>query len=611
MAKKRKADRSFQESRPVKSTKFDIEETFNDSEDEFYAARDKISFDEGPEARRRNKRAEQDRDIQQSDEEILEYNESGDEIAEDESAFEQSNDEAQEEEDEHWGTSRGDYYDADVIETEADALEEEAEAKRLQQKQLKGMTEADFGFDDFVWQDDKAENGQGKSIIQKLPEAQLPEGVTDAQKYEILGTRHPEFEPLARDFIGLQATLRNLDSKVSMVEKGLQEGGTLTHGFCPQMKRQVLATYLGTIAMYIAVLSSDTSTISEPRRITSLPPAQLREHAVIDHLARARRSWDRVKGVDTAEVLAPTHGSLVNGELQSATQKDKVRTIQTEEVERLHKTTTKTSKPQASGQHEDRVRGNNSDRLKLVGKKSQKKRSRDRLDLQALLSQSAEAQDQDSDLGDEAPLTEEQAAEKAKKRKSLRFYSSQIAQKANKRGNASREAGGDDDLPHKERLRDRQERLLQDAESRGRAQANQMEQLGDEAEVDDEMASQDDGNDYYQSLLSRSKSKKAEKKARANAYAEAARQGAQIVEEESVGPDGKRAITYAIEKNKGLTPKRKKEVRNPRVKKRKKFDEKLKKLSSVRQVYKGGEGRGGYGGELTGIKSNIIKSVKL
>lgn len=67
----------------------------------------------------------------------------------------------------------------------------------------------------------------------------------------------------------------------------------------------------------------------------------------------------------------------------------------------------------------------------------------------------------------------------------------------------------------------------------------------------------------------------------------------------------------AIEKNKGLTPKRKKEVRNPRLKKRLKYEDKKKKLGSVRAVYKGGEGRGGYQGELTGIKGGLIRSVKL
>ena len=82
------------------------------------------------------------------------------------------------------------------------------------------------------------------------------------------------------------------------------------------------------------------------------------------------------------------------------------------------------------------------------------------------------------------------------------------------------------------------------------------------------------------------------------------------MQQETVGEDGKRKISYAIEKNKGLTPHRKKDARNPRVKKRKKYDEKKKKLASMKPVYKGGEPRGGYGCELTGIKKGLVKSTK-
>lgn len=52
-------------------------------------------------------------------------------------------------------------------------------------------------------------------------------------------------------------------------------------------------------------------------------------------------------------------------------------------------------------------------------------------------------------------------------------------------------------------------------------------------------------------------------------------------------------------------------MNNPRVKKRQKYEDKLKKLKSQKQVYSGGEGRGGYGGEKTGIKTGLVKSIKL
>lgn len=47
------------------------------------------------------------------------------------------------------------------------------------------------------------------------------------------------------------------------------------------------------------------------------------------------------------------------------------------------------------------------------------------------------------------------------------------------------------------------------------------------------------------------------------------------------------------------------------MKKRMKYAEKQKKLKSMKATYSGGEGRGGYKGEQTGIKPGLIKSVKL
>uniref|UniRef100_UPI003AAFA29A LOW QUALITY PROTEIN: something about silencing protein 10 n=1 Tax=Centroberyx gerrardi TaxID=166262 RepID=UPI003AAFA29A len=80
-------------------------------------------------------------------------------------------------------------------------------------------------------------------------------------------------------------------------------------------------------------------------------------------------------------------------------------------------------------------------------------------------------------------------------------------------------------------------------------------------------------------------------------------------EEEEMDPDAKRGITYQMAKNKGLTPKRKKIDRNPRVKHREKFRRaKIRRKGQVREVRRE-ETR--YSGELSGIRAGVKKSIKL
>jgi len=77
-------------------------------------------------------------------------------------------------------------------------------------------------------------------------------------------------------------------------------------------------------------------------------------------------------------------------------------------------------------------------------------------------------------------------------------------------------------------------------------------------------------------------------------------------EEEEVG---KRGINYQIAKNKGLTPHRPKEQRNPRVKHRMKFKKaNIRRKGAIREPRKELQR---YGGENSGIKATVIRSVKL
>ncbi|CAG9561817.1 unnamed protein product [Danaus chrysippus] len=71
----------------------------------------------------------------------------------------------------------------------------------------------------------------------------------------------------------------------------------------------------------------------------------------------------------------------------------------------------------------------------------------------------------------------------------------------------------------------------------------------------------------------------------------------------------KREITYQIAKNKGLTPHRKKEQRNPRVKHKLKYRKaKIRRKGAVREARTEVTR---YGGEASGIKANVKKSIKI
>ncbi|XP_071840057.1 something about silencing protein 10-like isoform X2 [Apostichopus japonicus] len=79
--------------------------------------------------------------------------------------------------------------------------------------------------------------------------------------------------------------------------------------------------------------------------------------------------------------------------------------------------------------------------------------------------------------------------------------------------------------------------------------------------------------------------------------------------EKQTEEEGKRAITYQISKNKGLTTRKKKELRNPRVKHRNKF--RKAKIRRKGQVQEARTEVKRYGGELSGIRAGVVKSVKL
>lgn len=575
------------------------------SEDEYFMNRDKIMFDEGPQSKRRKRAEEEEKFLEHSDEEILDLDDGDSEEEDTRKASSkskkgktapESDEEAEGEGDENdpswWGSSKKEYYNADQIETEADALEEEAEAKRLQQKKLAKMSEKDFLFDEDEWLDSKPDEADDQEVVTEvLKDIEVTDDMGPEERRKMLQSRYPEFEHLVNEFQELQPQLILLQKEANGKSSQSLE----------VVKYWILGCYVAALASYFAILTSPSRDCSSTRK--SLDPAELRDHEVMETLVECREAWQRVKTVTPAQ---PVDSMDVSEEepITEEAENEAAFTAAREEARRLKKLekAAKAKKKQAQA-----VEDSLADLDDLIKQSKKSKRAKK-------ATKTAD-EDDNSDFGEEEALDARTAADKAARKKSLRFYTSQIVQKANKRADAGRDAGGDHDIPYRERLRDRQARLNAEAERRGQKGSKYGADLGDDGSDEEDAktaaALRDGGDDeYYDMVAAKSKKKNEEKKSYYDALA-AASKADRVVEQEVIGEDGKRKITYAIEKNKGLTPKRKKEVRNPRVKKRMKYEEKQKKLRSMKSVWKGGEPKGGYAGELSGISTGIVRARKL
>jgi len=120
--------------------------------------------------------------------------------------------------------------------------------------------------------------------------------------------------------------------------------------------------------------------------------------------------------------------------------------------------------------------------------------------------------------------------------------------------------------------------------------------------VDQELQEPAEDDELYQQVLEQQNAKKS-KRAQSRPTFSMPEQGE--AEEEA----GKRKVSDQIEKNKGLRKKTKKELKNPRVKHKLKYKKALVKRKS--QVQAPLDKTKPYQGEITGIKSGVVKSTKL
>lgn len=202
-----------------------------------------------------------------------------------------------------------------------------------------------------------------------------------------------------------------------------------------------------------------------------------------------------------------------------------------------------------------------------------------------------------SDYGDEEVITDKAIAASRK----LASTMNSIVQKSNTSKEKKKSGAGDEEEVDSDDYDRLQKGLKMMEQDFGEGFGNDDDKSDNE---DDEegLRGDSDEDDFYQTIKSKSKAKKAAKKQMYTVQPKYPRLEGEV--------EGERAIGRTIMKNRGLVAHKAKINRNPRVKKREQYRKALiRRKGAVREV-RTDEGHM-YGGETTGIKSGISRSRKL
>ncbi|KAL9555883.1 hypothetical protein PS6_002601 [Mucor atramentarius] len=559
----------------------------HDSEDDFHDDRGKVLLKEGQESDEAYSST-----LDQSDREIygLDGLDSEDELSDDDIIG--KNEDEEEIDDKTWGTSKKAYYDADEGSDIDEMREEEEEALRIQKEQLANMDEADFVDDALAgWglgndEDAEADKKLVEDVSKELEDISFDvmkvekrrKNLPVAEKIKIIQNESPELIDLLDEFkdkVQVVNTLKPLVEKIQQKKKEQDAAAQFLF-----FKYQTLMNYMTNISFYFALKASEASDI--------------REHPVIQALFKLRQTLEKLESVE--EKL----GSDIEAFITGLDQEEKTITRQPKQ----NKKSTKKSKASATIAHESELEfesdqqdesENEQDIMNEIQDIEQEFKS-----LKKLAKKRKRAAVSD-DFGELDALDELDMEDKIAKKKSIRDYVAKIDSKQAK--NASKYQG-DVDLPYRDRVKQERKGVAQPQDTSADLDNADWDEDDTAAANEVRNGKPDSDDEYYADIVT---NKDAIKRAKKETYeAERAPIESRDIEVEE---GHKRLASYKILKNKGLTPHRKKENRNARVKHRNKYAKQMKKLSSTRAVVKAQTS--GYGGEMSGVKTNVIKSVKL
>ena len=496
-----------------------------------------------------------------------------------------------------WGKQKKQYYSADVNAEK----EEEEEARRMQKMRAELLKEQDFGDDAFLTSsavnDFEADDEDVEQIEKDLS------SLSKEEKLAILEKHSPEMMTLLKELKDSLAVVRNELEPILEKTKDLPASKGL--GFL-QLKYHLLLNYCTNITFYL-MLKCDGKRIEN--------------HPVIDQLVKIRLLLDKMKPVEAKmKYQIEKYLKMADGDLSSIDDSLKMK-----------------ANPANFAEDEDEEEQDGVYRAPKVApvyydedpsKESKKKKKEDRMAINSrksrLLKELGEEfserpeeiidaiQEEDADLKEKFDYEEDNfmrftlsKKELAKMKKTKRFVDeldelgdfgdigreenqddeavdnnalSKYLTKLQKGKSKKLKRSGDEDLPFEK-----------DGKSKKFHSNDNQDDQGDDFEPEE--------NEYYDAM----------KKSKSNSKQQKPKKPVSFAPVEDLDQNQKRPASYKMLKNKGLTPHRPNEVRNPRVKQRSRFEKASKKLKSFKPV---ASSSGPYTGQHTGIKKNLARSVK-
>lgn len=520
-----------------------------------------------------------------------------------------SDDDLDPEEEERWGHKKQNYYAADQ-----EAGEEEAkEAARLQRKRLGALSEGDFlaaTSQDGARSSSKAQK-EGKIVyFSSSSESACEDGSDEEeQQQQVQDVDSVEFDALMVDFRDKLKHLR--DHLGPAVANPSGNDPKLSHGLAfLRVKHRLLSAYCTYVAYYIAM---------------KVEGKQVEGHPVIDRLVEYRLLLERIKPLEAR--VQPQVDRLLQATAKADQDDMAIRagSVQFVDGESEEDETYARPRPEAmlpfDVRHSEREDGEqvyrpphiaplaypdaNTESVKEAKHEArlQKHKSRSRLlrELGDTLGGNGDSDNAPPEEDDYAPYRRHTGHREAQREAYEEEHMMRFAEARGDKHASVKRAKPMDELDKLNSFFDEVQGMRYedgDKNSSKKAKKNKKENDSDISEIED---------DLYQQTIRNKKSF-----ASANKAPSKKKQGTTsfrpIVDQPA---SSRRPANYAILKNKGLTPHRPKDVRNPRVRNRNRFERAEKRLGSFKPIARVDKAaRTKYSGEGSGIRTNLSRSVR-